>query len=120
MSKKNFTPRDNSGVLFYDAPGVPTLAGNVQCGKKFDIKAEPATDKNQAQYTKITGDKVMGALYPNDRKQNERQPDFIGPITVDGKELRVSAWTKQVKNGDNAGQEFMSLAISEKLTKPSE
>ena len=75
--------------------------------------------KLQKNYTKITGDNVSGALYENDRKTNDRQPDYTGPIKVNGTELRVAAWKKQIKNGDSAGQDFLSLALSEKQQKTS-
>ncbi len=115
--KNSYEARDNSGVLFYDAPGVPTMKGNIRSGGQIDITAEPGTDKNQTAFTRITGDNVSGALYPNENKTNERQPDFSGPITINKNEMRVAAWKKQIKNGDNAGNEFLSLAISEKYKK---
>ena len=109
-----YQTRENTGVLFYDAPGVPTLRGNIQSGSKVEIQAEPATDKNQTQYTKIIGEDVSGALYPNKYKKEDRHPDLTGPIKVKGKEMRVAAWKKTIKNGENAGNEFLSLSISEK------
>ena len=115
MSNNNsYQQRDNTGVLFYDAPGVPTMKGNIQSGQKIDIQAEPATDKQQKQYTRISGNNVNGALYPNEYKTTDKHPDFTGPISVNGNEMRVAAWTRQIKNGENAGNEFLSLAISEK------
>lgn len=109
-----FQTRDNTGVLFYDAPGVPTLRGNIQSGSKVDIQGEPATDKNQTEYTKITGENVSGALYPNKFKKEDKHPDLTGPIKVKGKEMRLAAWKKTIKTGQNAGNEFLSLSISEK------
>ena len=50
-----------------------------------------------------------GALFKND-KQKESQPDFRGPINVDGKDYQLSAW---LKNSDKAGKYF-SIAVSEK------
>lgn len=119
MSKNgSYKPKDNTGVLFYDAPGVPTMRGNIQAGSRIDVQAEPATDKNQTEYTRITGDNINGALYPNEHKSEDRHPDFTGPISIKGKELRVAAWKKQVKTGENAGSDFLSLAISEKRPNP--
>lgn len=114
MSNTNYQARDNTGVLFYDAPGVPTMRGNMQAGGRVDIQAEPATDKNQTEYTRITGKDISGALYPNERKTDDRHPDFTGPIKIGRRELRVAAWKKQVKTGENAGTEFLSLSVSEK------
>ena len=49
-----------------------------------------------------------GALFKNE-KENERQPDFRGPINVDGKDYQLSAW---VRTSDKAGKYF-SIAVSE-------
>ena len=49
-----------------------------------------------------------GALFKND-KQKESQPDFRGPINVDGKDYQLSAW---LKTSDKAGKYF-SIAVSE-------
>lgn len=114
MSNSKFTPRENSGVLFYDAPGAPTMAGSVQSGTEIKVTAEPAIDKNQKDYLRITGDNVSGGLYENERKTADNQPDYSGPISVNRVEMRVAAWKKEAKTGKNAGQVFLSLAISEK------
>lgn len=117
MTSKNnsqFVPRDNTGVLFYDAPGVPTLKGSVQMGQKIEVTAEPGVDSQQRQYTRIKGNNVSGALYPNEHKSTDNHPDFTGPITVKGEELRVAAWTRQKKSGADQGQDYLSLSISAK------
>ena len=116
MSKNGtYKPKENTGTLFYDVPGVPTMRGSIQSGSQIDVQAEPATDKNQKEYTRITGDNINGALYANEDKPNEKYPDFSGPISIKGKEMRVAAWKKEIRTGENAGNEFLSLSISEKL-----
>lgn len=112
-AKKSFEHKDGHGSLFFDAPGVPTLSGSFKYGKTFDVTGEPQVDKNQRDYTRIMGDGVSGGLFVNDRKENDRHPDFSGPIEVDGQKLRVSAWKKEIKSGQNAGQEYLSIAVSE-------
>lgn len=114
MSNSKFTPRENSGVLFYDAPGAPTMAGSVQSGSEIKVTAEPAIDKNQKDYLRIVGEGVSGGLYDNERKTADNQPDYSGPISINRVEMRVAAWKKEAKTGKNAGQTFLSLAISEK------
>ena len=47
-----------------------------------------------------------GALFKND-KEKESQPDFRGPINIDGKDYQLSAWSK---SSDRAGK-YLSLAI---------
>ena len=48
-----------------------------------------------------------GALFKNDRKEKETQPDYKGDITVDGQKFWLSAWLKKSKNGKT----FMSLSV---------
>ena len=50
-----------------------------------------------------------GSLFKNDRKNNERQPDYTGNAIINGKNMRVSAWLKKSQNGTA----FMSLAFEE-------
>lgn len=117
QTQSNFKARDNTGVLFYDAPGAPTMAGNIQSGSKINITAEPSVDSQQKQYTRIIGDKLSGALYPNEHKQEDKHPDFTGPISIDGHNMRVAAWKRVTKRGQNPGSEYLSLSISEKQQK---
>jgi hypothetical protein len=51
---------------------------------------------------------MSGAIFDNDRKQNDRQPDMTGNCIIDGKPYRISAWRKPGSRG-----EFLSLAFSE-------
>lgn len=55
-----------------------------------------------------------GSLFKNDRKQSENHPDFKGSINVNGVDYWMSAWTKEIKQGEKAGQKFMSLSIQPK------
>ena len=52
-----------------------------------------------------------GALFKNDKKGNEKRPDYNGSLNVNGEEFWVSAW---VKVGKKSGEKFMSLSIQEK------
>ena len=51
-----------------------------------------------------------GALFVNDKKSHEKQPDFTGTINVGGLDFYISAWKKQ----GASGVKFMSLAVTEK------
>jgi len=53
-----------------------------------------------------------GALFKNE-KQNDRQPDFRGPINVDGNEYELSAWSK---TSDKMGK-YLSISVSPKQEK---
>jgi hypothetical protein len=57
---------------------------------------------------------MTGALFTNDRKENDKQPDYNGSCEVEGKQYWVAGWKKKIKNGDRAGQTFMSLAFKPK------
>lgn len=58
-----------------------------------------------------------GALFKNDKKNAEKQPDFQGSLNLDnqadGPKMRLSAW---VKKGAQAG-DYLSIAVQEFLTR---
>ena len=50
-----------------------------------------------------------GVLFANDKKDNEKAPNYKGNMMVDGQEYWLSAWVKEGKSG-----KFMGLAVSPK------
>jgi hypothetical protein len=56
-----------------------------------------------------------GSLFKNNRKEKDTHPDMTGNCMINGKELRVSGWTKEGKNG-----KFLSLSFSEPYVKDGE
>ena len=56
-----------------------------------------------------------GALFVNDQKEKDTQPDWSGPCVVNGKKMRVSAWKNKAKG---SGKEYIGLAFSEPMEKP--
>jgi hypothetical protein len=50
----------------------------------------------------------QGSLFKNTKKTSPNQPDSYGSIMINGKEWRVSGWTKQGKT-----DKFISLQLSE-------
>lgn len=54
-----------------------------------------------------------GALFPNDKGDNPRRPDYTGHLNVEGEEYRISAWVMQARSG----REFLSVRV-EKSTGP--
>jgi len=52
-----------------------------------------------------------GALFKNDKKETEKQPDYKGKINVNGQDFYLSAWIKSAKDGGK----FMSLSVSEPM-----
>ena len=55
-----------------------------------------------------------GAIFKNDKKTADNQPDYRGKINVEGKEWEISLW---VKEGQKAGKYF-SAAIKEPWAAP--
>lgn len=53
-----------------------------------------------------------GSIFKNDRKTNEKQPDYSGTLTIEGKEMRIALWVKEGKKG-----KFFSVKLSEPLEK---
>lgn len=51
-----------------------------------------------------------GALFVNDRKEKDSQPDHTGSAIVNGVDYWVSAWIKKSKKGN----EFFSLSFRPK------
>ena len=41
-----------------------------------------------------------GALFANDKKGNERAPDWKGDIMINGTVHRISAWTRKSQYGE--------------------
>jgi hypothetical protein len=50
-----------------------------------------------------------GVLFRNDKRENEKAPNYKGNITVNGQDYWLSAWIKEGKSG-----KFMGLAVSPK------
>lgn len=57
-----------------------------------------------------------GAIFKNDKKTAENQPDYRGKMMVDGKEWEISLWVRE----SAAGNKYMSAAIKEPFVKPDE
>lgn len=56
-----------------------------------------------------------GAIFKNEKKANEKHPDYRGNINVDGKEKEISLWLKESAKG----VKYFSVAIGE-VWKPKE
>ena len=53
-----------------------------------------------------------GAIWKNDRKETETQPDFKGSLNVGGKDYWVSAWKRKPDANPNAPA--LSFSVQEK------
>lgn len=56
-----------------------------------------------------------GVLFKNDKKGNEKAPDYKGKINVNGKDYDLAGWLREGKTGN-----FLSVKISEPYKKDSE
>ena len=50
-----------------------------------------------------------GALFKNDKKGNDKAPDYKGKVMVSGEEMEIAAWVTQSKKGTT----YMSVKVSE-------
>jgi uncharacterized protein (DUF736 family) len=50
-----------------------------------------------------------GAIFKNEQKSSDKQPDYKGKINVDGVEKQISLWVTTSKEG----KKFFSVQISE-------
>jgi|TARA_R100000084_G_C4598180_1_gene121875 hypothetical protein len=55
-----------------------------------------------------------GYLFRNANKTKDAQPDYTGWIKQGGKERRLAAWIKDMKDGSKA----LSIKVSDKQDKP--
>jgi uncharacterized protein (DUF736 family) len=55
-----------------------------------------------------------GALFVNDKKDQDNFPDFKGSLNVDGTDYWISAWKKKSKDG----QSFLSISVRTKQDAP--
>ncbi len=57
-------------------------------------------------------DTNRGQIWPNDKKDTDKHPDFKGPTNVEGQEYWVSAWKR--KEGANPKAPSLSFSIQKK------
>jgi uncharacterized protein (DUF736 family) len=64
----------------------------------------------------VTYDNNMsGVLFKNDKKGNDKRPDYRGTAVIDGVDLNISAW---IKASQKTGDKFMSLRFEPKQGAP--
>ena len=51
-----------------------------------------------------------GALFKNNKRTHDKQPEYTGSVEVNNVEYYLSAWVKESKNG----QKFFSLSFTPK------
>ena len=58
---------------------------------------------------------MSGVLFKNDKKGNDKRPDYRGTAVIDGVDLNISAW---IKASQKTGDKFMSLRFEPKKAAP--
>jgi uncharacterized protein (DUF736 family) len=58
---------------------------------------------------------MSGVWFKNDKKGNEKRPDYRGTAVIDGVDLNISAW---IKSSQKTGDKFMSLRFEPKQGAP--
>ena len=53
-----------------------------------------------------------GVLFKNDKKGNEKAPDYKGKVNIEGKDKDIAGWIREGKSG-----KFISIKISEPMKK---
>ena len=98
-----FKPRDDMKMILQ---GPVNLEGN---DRDFIV----VTDKTQAGQNIMKLYQKVGAMFNNDKGDNESKPDYSGNIDdyATNKDMRVSGWKKN-KDGKN----YITLSIQEKNT----
>jgi hypothetical protein len=64
-----------------------------------------------------------GVLYKNDRRENDKQPNFKGRINIDGTEYWLSGWSAKKEDGETyvrlaRGDVRVPTANGASMTKP--
>ena len=54
-----------------------------------------------------------GAIFKNDKKTSQNQPDYRGKVNVNGKEMEIALWVKT----SSAGNTYFSASFSEPYVK---
>lgn len=56
-----------------------------------------------------------GNIFKNDKKGNDKAPDYKGTVNIEGKELEIALWVKEGKKG-----KYFSVAFKEPYKKKEE
>ena len=57
----------------------------------------------------------IGVMFTNDKRDNEKAPDYSGPLDGLHQDWRIAGW-----RGEKDGRKFMSLKVSEKQKQQAE
>jgi uncharacterized protein (DUF736 family) len=114
----NATPKEGAEAPMFTKEAPADYTGSTRDEGVTHILGRRAVSKDGKKYIKvrctIDGKVHFGALFKNDKKESENQPDFTGSLDLDDKgeeRLRLAAWAK---TGEKAGK-YLSVSVSEFL-----
>ena len=55
---------------------------------------------------------MSGCLFQNKHKTADNQPDYRGTCQAQGQRYDLSGWKREVKQGANAGDTMLSIALT--------
>lgn len=105
-----------NGTEFYISGWKQKAQKGELAGKTYISLA--VNSKERDAVAKASDDDLRGALFANGRKENDKQPDYTGKVTIGDRLFYVSAWLKE----SGAGEKYFSLAFrdAEEAKKASE
>lgn len=59
----------------------------------------------------MENNKNSGALFRNEKRATEQHPEYIGKITIEGKDYYLSAWVNEMQNG----QKYFAIKATPKV-----
>lgn len=59
-------------------------------------------------------DTNKGALFINHKREKDTHPNLRGQININGQEFWLSAWTKEIQQGQRQGEKMINLAVTPK------
>lgn len=106
----------NRGAAFAPFPEQKfILQGKIQITHEDILKELPVAlikAESKSGNKRIDVYAKVGVLFDNDKGENEKAPDYTGPLDGVSENLRVAAWRGM--KGDNA---YLSFRVSPKLDK---
>jgi len=99
----------NTGVIFEPHPDQNFVGQgkvNVDGEDEFLMMIHQRLSRTGEPYLVLY--RRAGVLFPNDKKGNDKAPDFTGPLDLHPNK-RIAAW-----QGLKDGRKYMSLKVSEK------
>jgi len=53
---------------------------------------------------------MTGSLFRNEKRENDKQPEYTGSVMIDGRAFWLNGWVKET----SAGKKYFSLALKPK------